>query len=70
MALLLAGVGARGVQLCLQPSERTIETGMSNWDWTEVTSGLKTGDLVVTSVDRDGIEDGALAQQEAEEKQP
>ncbi len=50
--------------------ERTIETGMSNWDWTEVASGLKTGDLVVTSVDRDGVEDGALAQQEAEEKQP
>ncbi len=50
--------------------ERTIKTGMSNWDWTEVTSGLKAGDLVVTSVDRDGIEDGALAQQEAEEKQP
>ena len=50
--------------------ERRIETGMSNWDWTEVTSGLQPGDRVVTSVDREGIEDGALAQQEKEEKQP
>jgi HlyD family secretion protein len=46
--------------------ERKIETGMSNWDWTEVTSGLKQGELVVTSVDKEGIADGALAKQEAE----
>jgi HlyD family secretion protein len=48
--------------------ERKIETGMSNWDWTEVTSGLKQGELVVTSVDKEGIADGALAKQEAEKK--
>lgn len=46
--------------------ERTIETGMSNWDHTEVITGLAEGELVVTSVDRDGVEDGALAKIEKE----
>jgi HlyD family secretion protein len=41
--------------------ERSIETGLSNWAYTEVTSGLDAGDKVVVSVDRDGVEDGALA---------
>ena len=45
--------------------ERGIETGMSNWDHTEVLSGLEVGDLVVTSVDKEGIEDGAPARREA-----
>jgi HlyD family secretion protein len=48
--------------------ERKIETGMSNWDWTEVTSGLKQGELVVTSVDKEGIKDGAFAMQEPKKK--
>jgi HlyD family secretion protein len=48
--------------------KRTIKTGMSNWDWTEVTSGLKEGELVVTSVDRDGVADGVAATREAESK--
>jgi HlyD family secretion protein len=48
--------------------ERKIETGMSNWDWTEVTSGLKQGELVVTSVDKEGIADGALAKLESKKK--
>ncbi|OOZ35670.1 efflux RND transporter periplasmic adaptor subunit [Solemya velesiana gill symbiont] len=48
--------------------KRKIETGMSNWDHTEVTDGLKAGDLVVTSVDRDGVEDGALATREKDKK--
>jgi HlyD family secretion protein len=38
-----------------------IETGLSNWDQTEVTTGLQRGDLVVLSLDRDGVEDGAQA---------
>jgi HlyD family secretion protein len=46
--------------------ERSIKTGMSNWDHTEVLEGLKAGDLVVTSVDREGVEDGALAKQDDE----
>ena len=45
--------------------ERNVKTGMSNWDHTEVLEGLEAGDLVVTSVDRDGVEDGALARRDA-----
>ena len=39
---------------------REIETGLSNWDFTEVVEGLESGDLVVTSLDRDGVDEGAL----------
>ena len=46
--------------------EREIKTGMSNWDYTEVHSGLKSDDLVVTSIDRKGVEDGADAQLDPE----
>jgi HlyD family secretion protein len=42
--------------------ERSIETGLSNWAYTEVTDGLDAGDKVVVSVDRDGVTDGALAE--------
>ncbi len=48
--------------------ERKIEKGMSNWDWTEVKSGLKKDELVVTSVDRDGVKDQAMAMWEKEKK--
>ena len=44
---------------------RAVQTGLSNWAWTAVVDGLKPGDEVVTSVDRDGVEDGVLAQAEA-----
>lgn len=43
---------------------RKIETGISNWKLTEVISGLKEGEMVVTSIDRDGVEAGALAKLE------
>jgi HlyD family secretion protein len=43
---------------------RSIETGMSNWDYTEILSGVAEGELVVTSVDRAGVEDGAQARRE------
>ncbi|MCG8426810.1 MAG: efflux RND transporter periplasmic adaptor subunit [Chromatiales bacterium] len=48
--------------------ERTVTTGMSNWDHTEVLSGIEDGELVVTSVDKDGVENGALAQRSEEEQ--
>ena len=38
---------------------REIETGISNWEFTAVTSGLRAGERVVSSIDRDGVEDGA-----------
>ena len=44
-----------------QIEERTIKTGISNWDYTEVITGLKADELVITTVDREGIEDGAKA---------
>ncbi|MCP3868646.1 MAG: efflux RND transporter periplasmic adaptor subunit [Gammaproteobacteria bacterium] len=47
--------------------KRKIEIGISNWDHTEVLSGLSRGELIVTSVDRDGVEDGAFATQVSEE---
>lgn len=40
---------------------RKIETGLSNWKLTEVTSGLTEGEQVVSTIDRKGVEDGALA---------
>ena len=42
-------------------AEREIRTGLHNWRWTEVTEGLREGELVVTSVDREGVKPGAPA---------
>lgn len=39
--------------------EREITTGVANWIFTEVLSGLTAGERVVTSVDREGVTDGA-----------
>ncbi len=39
--------------------ERTVVTGLSNWQFTEVLEGLREGEQVVLSVDRDGVEVGA-----------
>jgi len=41
--------------------ERRIETGLSNWEYTEVKSGLSRGDRVVTSLEREGVKAGVLA---------
>jgi len=41
--------------------ERNVETGVTNWDYAEIVSGLSSGETVVLSVDRDGVEDGAAA---------
>ena len=42
-------------------AERRIEPGLHNWDFTEIRSGLKPGDRVVLSLDREGVKDGATA---------
>ncbi|BAO45634.1 efflux RND transporter periplasmic adaptor subunit [Thiolapillus brandeum] len=47
--------------------EKPVETGLSNWKYTEVRSGLKAGQQVVLSVDRDGVKDGALVRIESRE---
>ncbi len=41
--------------------ERKIETGLSNWEWTEVTLGLGEGEKVVLSLDREGVKAGVPA---------
>ena len=41
--------------------ERSIQAGLSNWEYTEVISGLKPGEQVVVNVDRSGIADEAPA---------
>jgi HlyD family secretion protein len=47
--------------------QREIRTGLSNWEWTQVTDGLSEGDEVVISVEREGVEDGVLARRETDE---
>ena len=36
-------------------AEQTLETGLSNWSFTEIRSGLKAGDRVLISFDQDKI---------------
>ena len=38
-----------------------IEKGVANWEYTEIRKGLAAGELVVTSVDREGVADGVAA---------
>jgi HlyD family secretion protein len=45
-------------------SRRTVETGLANWEFTQVLSGLAEGERVVSSVDRAGVADGALVRPE------
>lgn len=40
---------------------REVKTGLSNWDHTEIISGVEQGELVVITVDRKGVEDEAFA---------
>jgi len=55
--LLLTAAGAL--------EERKLEIGLTNWEFTEVRSGLAQGDKVVTSLDREGVKTGARAVAEA-----
>jgi len=45
--------------------ERKVEIGLSNWEFTEVKSGLERGERVVTSLERAGVKAGAHAVEEA-----
>ena len=40
-------------------ASRTVETGISNWEFTEILRGVENGDRVVSSIDREGVVDGA-----------
>lgn len=39
--------------------ERSLKTGLANWEFTEVLEGLAAGDQVVTSLEREGVKAGA-----------
>jgi HlyD family secretion protein len=43
-------------------AEREIETGLRNWDYVEIVSGLEEGEVVVTSLDRAEVEDGQIVE--------
>jgi HlyD family secretion protein len=45
-------------------SDVEIGVGIANWEFAEVTSGLNEGDRVVSTVDREGVEDGAIVEPE------
>lgn len=38
---------------------REVTTGLRNWEWIEITSGLEAGEAVVTSLDKQGVRAGA-----------
>ena len=44
--------------------ERTVTTGLANWEQTEITAGLNAGDQIVMSLDRAGIKAGVKVQPE------
>jgi HlyD family secretion protein len=48
--------------------QREIKTGLKNWEWTQVSEGLSEGEEVVVSVEREGVEQGALAKRDTRER--
>ena len=46
--------------------QREVKTGTANWDHTQITDGLAEGELIVTSVDREGLADGVAAKRETD----
>ncbi len=42
--------------------KRGVSRGLSNWDFTEISDGLSAGEWVVTSIDTQGLADGAAAE--------
>jgi HlyD family secretion protein len=43
---------------------RTIKTGVTNWEYSEVLEGLQKGDRIAASLEREGVEAGALVNPE------
>lgn len=41
--------------------ERAVKTGVTNWEYSEIASGLAGGERIVTSLDRAGVKGGAAA---------
>ncbi len=42
-------------------AERALKTGLANWEYSEVLDGLKAGEQVVTSIDKEGAKPGSKA---------
>jgi HlyD family secretion protein len=42
-----------------QAVSRDVQTGLRNWDWTEITGGLAEGGAVITSLEKQGVKPGA-----------
>ena len=67
-----ATIGEGGRVLVFDPAseklvERTVKTGLSNWEYSEVVEGLAAGERIVTSTEKDGVKAGAKVRP-AEEK--
>ena len=52
--------------------ERKLKTGITNWEYTEVLEGLREGESIVTSLERDGVKAGVRAKEDTtmSEKSP
>lgn len=50
--------------------ERRVETGLANWEYTEVRAGLSAGERIVTSLERAGVAPGARAIAEENARAP
>ncbi len=48
--------------------KKDVTTGLSNWKYTEILEGLEQGEQIVTSIDRDGVVDGAAVKIEEKSK--
>jgi HlyD family secretion protein len=44
--------------------ERTVTTGLANWQYTEIVAGLQEGDQIVATLDRAGVKSGAKVKPE------
>ena len=40
-------------------AERQFKPGLANWKYIQVVSGLENGEMIVVSVEREGVEAGA-----------
>jgi len=47
-------------------SEVKVVTGLSNWKYTEIIEGLESGQMIVTSIDKEGLADGVVVKAESE----
>jgi HlyD family secretion protein len=46
--------------------ERSVKTGITNWEYTEILDGLKQGDRIVSSLEREGVKAGVVVTPETE----